>query len=387
MIRYVSPDNSFLKFKGNLKHNSTTTDRKDSLNESKNKYIKAQKAIEEIADNLYDYGFGGIATDGETYVFLPAQEIIAGTSAFGDEFDYFKKLFKKVAVKHGFTPGVDCDITTKYHGVDLNGIQGEFIYSRYSESKDSYSKKLSEEKKDIKMDFEAFNDIYYLNYYSDNLKGWVCVQVYKEDVDVKYHWEGGDYYGPENDSGPLPGGYYGRGYYIDEVNIPKKFIEETFFDENDNEISKEDFFELNDYDEDLVNGCLNDAKDWLVSKIEDYVNDNADDFVFEESRRLSKNKSTRRIKESNRIGNNEFVPDSVDQFLQDVAQFSHLFNYSDIIAFEKDVFAPNDKNVKALKRLNTRARSAARYDDEEELDSIYQDVANIVIGVVDYEQN
>lgn len=358
----------------------------------------ATKAIAEIADNLYDYGYDGIATDGETYVFLPAQEVIAGTSAFGDEFDYFNKVFKRIAIKYGFTPGINCNIYTKYHGVDLNGIRGEFIYSRYSESEnrrvkeatissEASKEKIKTDKKDTKIDFEDLNGEFYINYYNNKLKGWIALSIAKEDVDVKYHWEDGDYYGPENDCGPLPGGYIGRGYEIDEVDVPKRFIDEFFFDEDDNEISKEDFFELNDYDEDFVNMYINDAKDWLVYKIEEYVNDNSEDFVFEESRRISKNKVARKIKESNRIGNNEFVPDSIDQFLKDVAQFSNLFNYTDIIAFERDVFVPNDKNVKALKKLKTRAKTAAEYDDEEEINQIYQDVADIVIGVVDYEQN
>lgn len=106
-------------------------------------------------------------------------------------------------------------------------------------------------------------------------------------------------------------------------------------------------------------------------------------------RRASESRVTKDVKknlrEGNRVGNNEFIPDSIDSFLQDVAQFSSLFTYKDIIAFENDVFAPSDKNVKALKKLYRQAKEAAEYDDEEDLNRIYQDVADLVIGVVDYE--
>lgn len=107
------------------------------------------------------------------------------------------------------------------------------------------------------------------------------------------------------------------------------------------------------------------------------------DEEFYESKKIRRNKKA--MKEWNRVGDSEFVPDFIDQFLEDVAQFSNLFDYSDIIAFERDVFAPNDKNVKALKKLYRQAKEAMEYDDEEDLNRIYQDVADLVIGVVDYE--
>lgn len=89
-----------------------------------------------------------------------------------------------------------------------------------------------------------------------------------------------------------------------------------------------------------------------------------------------------KIKE-NRLVNNDFVPEVTENFLKDVAQYSSLYTYSDIIAFERDVFSPKDKNVKALKQLYKQAKEAAEYDDEEELKKIYQEVADIVTGVDD----
>lgn len=81
----------------------------------------------------------------------------------------------------------------------------------------------------------------------------------------------------------------------------------------------------------------------------------------------------------NRIYNNEFVSDKIEDFLKDVAQFSGLISYSDIEAFEKDVFYPSDLNVKALRQLYKQAKEA----DEEELEQIYQEVADIVTGADD----
>lgn len=118
-----------------------------------------------------------------------------------------------------------------------------------------------------------------------------------------------------------------------------------------------------------VNGIRIDNTEGMKSK-----------FLHQESKKLNK----KAIKE-NRVGSNEFVPDSIDSFLQDIAQYSGLFDYEDIIAFENDVFALNDKNVKALKKLYRQAKEAEEYNDEEDLDRICQDVADLVTGVVDYE--
>lgn len=90
------------------------------------------------------------------------------------------------------------------------------------------------------------------------------------------------------------------------------------------------------------------------------------------------------IKEGNRVGNNEFVPDFIDQFLEDVAQYSGFFSYPDIVAFENNVFTPNDKNVEVLKKLYNQFNDIVDYDNEEEINQIYQDVTDLVIGVVDY---
>lgn len=133
----------------------------------------------------------------------------------------------------------------------------------------------------IKTDFDVDKDGFYLNYSADELKGWLYVDLAKDDVDVEYHWENGDYYGPENDSGPLSGGYYDRGYEIDDIHIPTEYMNEHFFDENDNEISKNEFLRLNNLSGASLSSYLNNAKESLSSEIEDYVYDNEEDFIQE----------------------------------------------------------------------------------------------------------
>lgn len=135
--------------------------------------------------------------------------------------------------------------------------------------------------KEIKTDFDVTNEDFYLNYYTNDLKGWICVDLDKSDVSVESHFENGDYYGPENDSGPLPGGYYGRGYEIDNIDIPTEYMNELFFDEDDNEITKEEFLTLNNMSEKGLDNYLRAAKDELASEIEDYVYNHEDKFVGE----------------------------------------------------------------------------------------------------------
>lgn len=97
---------------------------------------------------------------------------------------------------------------------------------------------------------------------------------------------------------------------------------------------------------------------------------------------------SRKNKHKNIRENEDFVPTNIHFFLFDVEENSKKFDKDDIRAFERDVFSPNDKNVKALKRLYKKYK----YIDENggteyEINQIYQNVADIVIGVVDYEQN
>lgn len=154
--------------------------------------------------------------------------------------------------------------------IDLFDLKNEYLY-----------KKPIRENKEIKTDFDITNENFYLNYCTNKLKGAICVDLDKDVVDVKYHWENGDYYGPENDSGSLPGGYYGRGYEIDDIDVPVKYMNELFFDEDDNEISKEEFLQLNSLSEESLENYLTDAKEALSSEIEDYVNDNEEDFIHD----------------------------------------------------------------------------------------------------------
>lgn len=133
----------------------------------------------------------------------------------------------------------------------------------------------------IQTDFDVDREGFCLNYSTNELKGWFYVDLDKDDVDVEYHWENGDYYGPENDSGSLPGGYYGRGYEIDDIYIPIQYMGDYFFDDEDNEISKDEFLRLNNLSEESLKSHLLKAKELLSSEIEDYVYDNEEEFIQE----------------------------------------------------------------------------------------------------------
>lgn len=150
-----------------------------------------------------------------------------------------------------------------------------------------------------------------------------------------------------------------------EVSQAAPLVEELF----DETVRSEGLSVIFDHFNIVVNGIRIDNTEGMKSK-----------FLHQESK-----KSNKKVIRENRVGSNEFVPDSIDSFLQDIAQYSGLFNYEDIIAFENDVFAPNDKNIKALKKLYRQAKEAEDYDDEEDLDRICQDVTDLVTGVVDYE--
>lgn len=134
--------------------------------------------------------------------------------------------------------------------------------------------------KDYQVDFGFDKPIFYLNYFGDNLKGVISMELEKGYTSVDYHYNRGDYYGPENDSGPLPGGYYGGDYEIDDIDIAMKYADVIFFDEEgETEISKESFLELNNNNEDLVNEHLVKAENAFYSEIEDYIADHLEDLI------------------------------------------------------------------------------------------------------------
>lgn len=144
-----------------------------------------------------------------------------------------------------------------------------------------------------------------------------------------------------------------------------------------NHIVDQDYYTIKDIDE-LSDYLYDNGREDLANELQDAIA--LDRQNVNES--ISSNKRKNSFKE-NRIYNNEFVPEVIEDFLKKVAQYSGLYDYLDVEAFEKDVFNPKDKNVKALKQLYKQAKEATVYDDKEELKQIYQEVADIVTGVDD----
>lgn len=175
-----------------------------------------------------------------------------------------------------------------------------------------------------------------------------------------------------------------------ELNdFTKEMIEEAAKDDYsmNHKNSATDLIEWIYGDEDVSPELARKAYDYYCDVYSELQSHSEDDDYFDDEYNLEESKKSNKksLREGNRVGNNEFVPDFIDQFLEDVAQYSNLYDYGDIIAFERDVFAPNDKNVKALKKLYRQAKEAAETNDEEDMNRIYQDVADLVNGVVDYE--
>lgn len=188
----------------------------------------------------------------------------------------------------------------------------------------------------VKTDFDIDKDVFYLNYFANDLKGWFCIELDKDEVDVISHWDDGDFYSSDNDSGCLPGGYYDEGFEIDDITIPTKYTNEHFYDKDDNEISKEEFLQLNNLSEESLKSYLKKAKRLLSSKIEDYVDDNIEEYV--ESKKPNRNP----IRENAAIGDtltSSYIPNT---YIENYEESGNLYN--DALNIVNDVStALNDK--------------------------------------------
>lgn len=123
------------------------------------------------------------------------------------------------------------------------------------------------------------NDCFALEYY----KGFVdtyCIraEIYKDEINVKYHWENGDYYGPENDCGSLPGGYYGRGYEIDDVKYPEPDL--SYLKEDD-KISEAEFIKANNLSESELSDIKKNIYEIFDQCLNEYINNNQESFINE----------------------------------------------------------------------------------------------------------
>ena len=80
----------------------------------------------------------------------------------------------------------------------------------------------------------------------------------------------------------------------------------------------------------------------------------------------------------NRVGDSEFVSDTLDGFLQDMAQMYADIDYTDIMNFEHSIQDASDPRLKTLKKLYKKAKAAAEYDDDDEMAEIAVEVEDLV---------
>ena len=80
----------------------------------------------------------------------------------------------------------------------------------------------------------------------------------------------------------------------------------------------------------------------------------------------------------NRFGDSPFISDTLDGFLQDMAQMYVDIDYTDIMNFEHSIQDATDPRIKALRKLYKRACAAAEHDDEDEFAEIAVDVEDLV---------
>lgn len=82
----------------------------------------------------------------------------------------------------------------------------------------------------------------------------------------------------------------------------------------------------------------------------------------------------------NRVGDSPFVSDTLDGFLQDMAQMYADITYTDVTKFEKSIKDFTDPRLKELKKLYKKSKEAVEYDDEDELAEIAVSVEDLVKG-------
>lgn len=87
----------------------------------------------------------------------------------------------------------------------------------------------------------------------------------------------------------------------------------------------------------------------------------------------STKKTGKRFIKENQVSSN--LTPAVDNFLHDVAQIGGTITYGDIMHFQ-----PTPESLKELKKLRSKWREAAEYDDEDELTTIAASVAEVVKG-------
>lgn len=139
-----------------------------------------------------------------------------------------------------------------------------------------YRTKLEEAQKP-EVDFDALDDVIYLNYTLPGQDWRLQLEAYKEDINVQSHFERGDY--DSSSAGGLNPGWYGRGHEIDDVSIPFDRIHVHCFNSNEEEITELKLRELAGLSEEQFAAIVKDAKERLVWEADYYVSENIDEFV------------------------------------------------------------------------------------------------------------
>lgn len=137
--------------------------------------------------------------------------------------------------------------------------------------------KIPEDDWDINFDF--CDDEFILDYWSKDSDDWyieVGIDRYAVDIETEYYR--GDY--DSSEAGGLAPGYYGEGYSIENVDVPEKFIDVSFYSTgNDEELTLDQFKEISKLSEEDIDKIVNDIKIKLIVNIEDYVYDNVEKFI------------------------------------------------------------------------------------------------------------
>lgn len=149
----------------------------------------------------------------------------------------------------------------------------------------SNPKKIKETKvKNYKTDFDSWGDTFYLTYTSLDSNWWISLELNKEDITVKAEYEPGEWDGSE--AGGLPGGWLSYpGYYIDDIDTSAVEVSDIKYyigDDNDDELTLEEFKEGTGLSDVEVKKYVKEAEDIFADEIEEYVDNHEDEFIQED---------------------------------------------------------------------------------------------------------
>lgn len=129
------------------------------------------------------------------------------------------------------------------------------------------------------INFDFCDDEFILDYWSKDSDDWyIEVSIDRNAVDIVTDYYRGDY--DSSEAGGLAPGWYGEGYSIEDVDVPEKFIDVSFYSAGgDEELTLDQFKEISKLSEEDIDKLVNAVKIKLSDNIEDYVYDNMEDFI------------------------------------------------------------------------------------------------------------